>query len=313
MDFCNLSKEFWKIYLSEPEPETAEKALEWFAPQCVVIGTGTHEFYLNRDEFLRVLADEVQERKNMEFQFDDIWCRQIELGSDACLVYGKIHIWWESEDKSVYIDMDSRFTFLYHKINGEWKIVHIHQSMPNREQSDGEYYPKTLAESVIKFKSIAEEMMELAEKDALTGLENFRTFSSRWDQRVEPGWLFVLDIDHFKKVNDTYGHVMGNKVLIKMSEIIRSTVREHDLVCRMGGDEFLIFCRGIKDKVEATKFAHRLTQRIRKGGKDKPYWTTVSIGAACAPLNEQLEIVLENADKALYSVKRKARGDFSVT
>lgn len=83
----------------------------------------------------------------------------MELEPDSCLVYGKLHLWWESEDKSTYINMDSRFTFLYHKIKGSWKIVHIHQSMPNKEQSDGEYYPKTLLEKVQELQELAQQVV----------------------------------------------------------------------------------------------------------------------------------------------------------
>lgn len=311
MDFCKLTKEFWEIYFSDGELESKEAVLEWFAPQCVVVGTGAHEFYLTRDEFFRTLADEVRERKDIPFQFKDFWCEQMLLGTDACLVYGKIHIWWESEDHAVCINMDSRFTFLYQRINGAWKIVHIHQSLPNLEQADGEYYPKTLSEDFRKMKAVAEEMTEFAQKDGLTGLNNFRFFSDQWEQRSNPGWLFVLDVDRFKEVNDTYGHVIGNEVLVSMAEVICSTVRENDLVCRMGGDEFLVFC-GVKDKADATKFAHRLTQNLRKFGANKEYWTTVSIGGAYAPLDSSLELVLEKADRSLYSVKKSHRGDFSV-
>ena len=305
MDFCKLTKEFWEIYFSGTELETRAKAIEWIVPQCVVIGTGAHEFYLSKDELLHSLEDEVKERENIQFRYKDLWCEQMQLGSDTVLVYGKIHIWWESEDKSIYINMDSRFTFLYQKISGVWKVVHIHQSMPNQEQAEGEIYPKTL-------KAKVEEITVLAQNDSLTGLSNFRFFGEQWKQRSKAGWMFILDVDKFKEVNDTYGHVIGNEVLVSMADIIKSVMREDDLACRMGGDEFLIFCSGMKDKASATKFAHRLMQNIRKGGTDKEYWTTVSIGAAYAHLDTELEVALENADRSLYYIKRTHRGDFSV-
>lgn len=304
IDFCELTKKFWETYIYEEEPETQAEALEWLAPQCVVIGTGAHEFYVNLKDFLRSLTEEVQERKDIAFHFKDFWCEQMELEPDSCLVYGKLHLWWESEDKSTYINMDSRFTFLYHKIKGAWKIVHIHQSMPNKEQSDGEYYPKTLLEKV-------QELQELAQQDSMTDLENFRAFRSRWEQRNRPGWLFILDIDYFKRVNDTYGHTAGNEFISILAGILSSSVRSGDFVCRMGGDEFLIYCSGMNTKGDAEEFAHRLQHDIRSAGKKKPYWTTVSIGATYTPLEECMETALERADHSLYAAKQRGRDAFS--
>ena len=310
MDFYKRTEELWKIYFSAGEDETKAKAMDWLAPNCVVIGTGAHEFYVGKDAFLQVLADEIKERENISFQFKDIWCEQLRCGPDSCLVYGKIHVWWESEDKIVRIDMDSRFSFLYHKIDGKWKVVHIHQSIPNQEQKEGEYYPKTLSEKIEKLQSVADEMTELAKKDSMTGLENFRTFNSLWRQREKPGWLFIIDIDHFKNVNDTYGHVAGNEVIIGIAGVLQEAVRGQDLVCRMGGDEFLIFCSGMQGEDHAAQFASRILENIKKAGENRRCWATVSIGGTAAGLDESIEVALARADHSLYAVKRTGRGNF---
>ena len=305
MDFCEVTKEIWKTYLSSGESETKGTVVEWLAPQCAVIGTGAHEFYFNRDEFIRSVTAEVQERNDIEFRFDNLWCEQRKLTEDIYLVYGKVHIWWESEDKTIYINMDSRFTFIYQRIDGEWKIVHVHQSLLSQEQQEGEYYPKTLVEQVKEYK-------ELADTDGLTGLRNFRAFQNQWEARTKPGYLFILDIDKFKAVNDTYGHVSGNKILIGMAETIRSVIRGNDLVCRMGGDEFLVYCSGMEAKADAIEFSHRLIRSINESGAKEQFWTTISVGGTYAPLGEALEIALENADKELYAAKKVHRGDCQI-
>ncbi len=311
MDFSKLTEELWRSFFSNKWEETKEKIIKWCAPECVIIGTGANEFYMELDGFLNSFDEEMADRNDVEFHFDKIWCNQLRIDSESYLVYGKFHVLGESNDKSVRINMNSRFTMLFHRINEEWKIEHIHQSIPNQEQADGEYYPKTLLKKVQELQSVNAEMAELAQKDGLTGLDNFRTFTDKWGNRSEYGWLFVLDLDHFKEINDTYGHIAGNEVLVSMGQVFCSAVREIDLLCRMGGDEFLIYCSEMKDKSDATEFAQRLISDIRKAGDFMPYWTTVSIGGAEVIPGMTIKTALDDADKSLYKVKRTKRGRFT--
>lgn len=313
MDFSKLTEDLWRSFFSKEWEKTKELIVEWVAPECVIIGTGAHEFYNELSGFLNSFDDEMADRNDVEFHFKSLWCEPIMLDSNSCLVYGKFCVLGESDDKSVLINMDSRFTILFHKMNDKWKVVHIHQSLPNQEQGDGEYYPKTLIQRVQELQSANEEMAVLALKDGLTGLDNFRTFTSKWETRCDYGWFFVLDIDYFKQINDNYGHLAGNEILTEMGKVFCSTVRENDLLCRMGGDEFLIFCSHMKDKTSASEFAQRLIADIKKAGESKPYWATVSIGAAEVTPGMSIETALENADKSLYNVKQTRRGSFSST
>ena len=123
------------------------------------------------------MGDEVKERENIAFSFKDFWCEEKRLSEDVCLVYGKLYLWWESEDRKVRIDMDSRFSILYRRREDGWKIVHVHQSLPNPEQMEGEYYPKTLTEQVKEVTNLADQMRRLAQKDGLTGVINYRAFN----------------------------------------------------------------------------------------------------------------------------------------
>lgn len=310
MDFSKIAEDLWKNFFSKMSEETKDNIIEWFAPECVIIGTGAHEFYVGVDNLLASFSAEMAERNDIEFHFKSFSCEQMQLGPETCLVYGKFYVSGENEDKSVLVNMDSRFTLLFHNIETEWKLVHVHLSIPNQEQGYGEYYPKTLLRRVQELQSVNAELTELAQKDGLTAIDNFRTFSIKWEQRSKYGWIFVLDLDHFKRVNDTYGHLTGNEVLIGMARIFSSAVRENDLICRMGGDEFLIFCSEMKNKSDAADFAQRLINDIKNAGASKPYWTTVSIGAAKVKPDMSIEDALGNADKALYEVKRTRRGSF---
>lgn len=313
MDFSKLTQELWECFFSNDVERSYNYATKWCIPKCIIIGTGSQEFYTDLDSFLLSFADEIADRNDVEFKIDKLQCDEMRIDSNTCMVYGKLSVSGENKDKSVLINLDSRFTFIFHKFDEQWKIIHIHQSVPNPEQGDGEYYPKTLMKKVQELQCVNAKMSELAKKDGLTGLNNFRTFCSQWKKRNEYGWFFVLDLDHFKQINDIYGHLSGNDVLIRMSKVFCAAVRESDLLCRMGGDEFLIFCSEMKDQNDAAEFAQRLIIDIENAGDSLPYWTTVSIGATLVTPSMSIESALENAERSLYAVKRTKRGCYDIT
>lgn len=234
MDFCEITQALWKSYFSLDRGEF-ESVFEWLDENCSIIGTGKHEFYLDRASFHQALMQEAEQREAVAFQFKDLWCRQRRLSQDACLVYGGLDIWWEKEDKTVYIDMSSRYSILYQRIGGIWKVVHIHQSVPNVEQAPDEYYPKRLSDQVESARRLALRMEDLALRDGLTQLYNYRGLEKMWSTWDEAeSWIFVADLDDFKSINDTYGHLAGNHVLKRISGRLRKTMRSGDVVCRMG-------------------------------------------------------------------------------
>lgn len=314
MDFSKLTEDLWKLFFSKSSEINVDTVLEWCAPDCVIIGTGAQEFYMGLEGFLQSFSDEMADRNDVEFHFKNIWCKEMPLNEDSILVYGKFCVIGESIDNSVHIHMDSRFSAIYKNMGDKWQLVHIHQSVPNVDQGEGEYYPKTLMKRVQELQCVNEEMTELAQKDGLTGLDNFRAFCCQWENRKsERGWFFVLDLDHFKEVNDTYGHLKGNEVLVSMGRVFYSNLRENDLLCRMGGDEFLIYCGEMKDKESADDFIQRLQYDLKAVGLTTPYWTTVSIGATEVFPNMTIDEAIENADKALYTVKKTKKGSYFIS
>ena len=312
MDFCKITEELWKYYLSNNE-EDNEKAFKWIDKDGVIIGTGAHEFYVGLKTFSSAWLEETKERKDISFQLKNLWSEQKELSPDIYLVYGGVYIFWESDDKSVYIDMNSRFSMIYQKINDVWKIVHMHQSVPNVEQMDGEYYPKTLHNQIEKTKELVAHMTDLALKDGLTGLINYRGLKDVWESwNKEKSWIFVIDLDDFKQVNDTYGHIAGNEVLKKVADILLHTIRTKDAVCRMGGDEFIVLCSEIGTEEEAQIVAKRIVEAVRNGEKDSPYWIGVSVGGTCLKQDETLENAIERADQALYQIKKTTKNGYGL-
>lgn len=162
-----------------------------------------------------------------------------------------------------------------------------------------------------------EEIERLAITDGLTGLFNHRHFQERVKQEFyrrgrfpEPISLLLIDIDHFKKINDTYGHPVGDSVLKGVSDIIRKTIRNIDVPARYGGEEFAVILIGT-DARGALKMAERLRKTVMKrvfSAEAGNFQVTVSIGLSTHKDDSRgKEELIEEADKALYHAKRTGR------
>lgn len=173
---------------------------------------------------------------------------------------------------------------------------------------------------VTERKAAEEKIAKLARTDALTGLPNRSTFIERLQQTFAAARrgassfaVFYLDIDHFKDINDTLGHPIGDSVLIKVGECIRDSVRETDLVARFGGDEFAILQADLADSSDAGSLAVKiraaLAVPIQLGGS--MIRMTASIGIATyAPEVSKPEDMLAQADVALYRAKEEGRDQY---
>jgi diguanylate cyclase (GGDEF)-like protein len=156
-----------------------------------------------------------------------------------------------------------------------------------------------------------------ADTDALTGVGNRRRASKALvqaraaaDLRQEAMSVLLCDLDHFKRVNDQYGHEVGDQVLIQFAGLLRNSVRGYDTVVRWGGEEFLIICPGC-DHVGATSLAERLIRACAAACAPvvpEGFLQTTSIGIAVYPANATTPEALVNAaDDALYRAKRSGR------
>ncbi len=159
----------------------------------------------------------------------------------------------------------------------------------------------------------AAEAQKLAKTDPLTGLANRRATIDWLDSLVapslevgEPLAVLIFDIDHFKRINDTYGHQMGDEVLRKVAAIARAQIRAEDLVGRIGGEEFVCILSGVEGG-EARGLAERLCRSIAEvTGREGPA-ATISIGLAMLREGDGVETLLARADAALYEAKASGR------
>ncbi len=158
-------------------------------------------------------------------------------------------------------------------------------------------------------------LREKAETDLLTGLSNKLATERKIRQYIEenPGSLammFLFDIDNFKKINDTHGHAFGDEVLRTLGGQISSVFRVTDIVGRIGGDEFIIFLKFLKEDANTLKEADKLRKFFRNFsvGEYMKYSATASIGAAVYPDNgTDFESLYKAADKALYKAKQRGK------
>jgi len=175
-----------------------------------------------------------------------------------------------------------------------------------------------IKEDITVRKEMEAQLQELASTDPLTGLFNRRVFLERLEQERAkvarlPHYIAVvlmLDLDLFKRVNDTYGHATGDAVLKAFADIMRNNSRAIDVPARLGGEEFAILLAGA-NKSDAMTMAERLRQQVAATFIDHeagPIQVTVSIGAAALSAKDiNAEAVLHHADAALYEAKDRGR------
>lgn len=168
----------------------------------------------------------------------------------------------------------------------------------------------------VKIASLIEESRRVAATDALTGLPNRRAFSTwittemaRFQRYGTPLSLVVVDVDHFKRVNDELGHPAGDHVLATVSNVLREHVRESDIVARWGGEEFIVAYTST-DVEGAAIAAERLRVAIEAADirhQGERISVTVSLGLAGAQPRESAESLVNRADHAMYASKRSGR------
>lgn len=163
-----------------------------------------------------------------------------------------------------------------------------------------------------------DKVREQANTDALTGLANRRALVAAMDDLLKKGHnevcLMFLDLDGFKPINDTYGHEVGDDVLIEVAKRLDSCVREQDLICRLGGDEFVIMLRNLTERPAIEERAKKVLTRI-----NEPYWVGdqrvtmgVSVGISIGPQDgADGETLLGAADEAMYAAKRTGKNQYT--
>ncbi len=172
--------------------------------------------------------------------------------------------------------------------------------------------------AALKTKELMDMLTTQAQLDGLTGLHNRGYFDKRLMQEISAGrrygrsvGLLMMDVDHFKRINDQFGHPKGDEVLRKLADLVRTVVRESDIACRYGGEEMAVILAE-SSPGDSYHAGLRLLEEIRQSPDitaliGRP--VTVSIGAACATPEKAMtpDALLREADGALYRAKKAGR------
>jgi diguanylate cyclase (GGDEF)-like protein len=197
-------------------------------------------------------------------------------------------------------------------LHGELRwIVLTHDPLP------GGGFVRTFTD-ITEYKRLEEKLREISRIDSLTGLLNRRTFFESLADEFErsnrygrPLTLMSIDIDHFKQINDTHGHPMGDKVLREFAQALLPCMRKNDHVGRVGGEEFAVIlpevalAQGVEAALRVLSMVRLLKVEEPANGTSVKF--TVSIGVAEIKENTTLEQLVSRADEALYQAKREGR------
>lgn len=178
---------------------------------------------------------------------------------------------------------------------------------------------KRIKNTIVNSKTI-ESLAEEASLDKLTGFLNKINGTERVSAFCTDtsGALIILDLDNFKLVNDLYGHDMGDKVLVGFAGLMKEHVRSEDVVCRIGGDEFMAFFDGMLNETDVAALTHRINAELMKEsellmGRDHGIPLGISVGAAFTSADtNDYQILFRYADSALYEVKRNGKHGYKV-
>lgn len=193
------------------------------------------------------------------------------------------------------------------------KLAQMMKQIPGDVSETGELMRQVVTTSTQETKS------EL-EKDSLTGFLNRRSFEEKIEKFLRKpmsyGTFFMMDMDNFKSVNDTYGHLAGDELILIFADIIKNCVREQDFVCRVGGDEFAIFFPYLDKEKVIRKRADEIMSSFAKERERLGYSNcSVSIGIMtkyAKSNNMDYDKLYKCADNALYYVKNNGKNDFHI-
>ncbi|HLX80697.1 MAG TPA: diguanylate cyclase [Burkholderiales bacterium] len=276
------------IYLTDP---ATMKFVDVNAAACSRLG-------YTREQLLRMGPQDVlgRDRENIRREYDEV----IAAGERGT----------NSESRFVRSDGSERWTEIHRRalrVNDEWLIVTIGRDITDRKRAEEALQRAT------------ELLAQLALHDPLTGLANRRKFAERFEydkaravRARMPLSLLMVDIDHFKAINDRHGHLAGDACLKALAALLTGSVRAVDLVARFGGEEFVVLLPEMSAE-QSLMAAERMRSEVQTHPLDigegaPPEAVTVSVGAATlAGPALTLENLLARADEAVYRAKRAGR------
>jgi len=218
-----------------------------------------------------------------------------------------VFLFWFSLRRFIISPMESLRQYAYYqsKVPSKLRIKEL------------EYVRASMVQTFTRLEQERTELYKLARTDSLSGLANRNHLQERVEQIIAESKrshkefaLLFLDLDHFKSVNDSLGHDVGDELLKKVAKSIENILRTNDIVARVGGDEFVIVLTRYKDEIELIDIINRIQVQLMKPWQVKTYpiHITSSIGITLYPKDgTDLLTLMKNADIAMYEAKEKGR------
>jgi diguanylate cyclase (GGDEF)-like protein/PAS domain S-box-containing protein len=178
----------------------------------------------------------------------------------------------------------------------------------------------SVTRDITERKKLEDQLHFMAYHDTLTGLPNRRLLLDRLQQAIIDAkryhhgiGILYLDFDHFKSINDTYGHDVGDQFLQGLAERLKTCLRHADTIARLGGDEFVVLLTSIDNDTQVEKVARRIVETFQQPWETGPYrfHVTTSIGISLFPQDgEAIDELISHADKALYQAKAEGKNRY---
>jgi len=300
-----------------------DETIKLFSQNIAGFGTGLDERSHNIEDFIELYQRDLKQAPNpIHYQIlsQNIHVPVNAIGIASCELNIQTHIL----DQEVKFN-NLRLTIVFRNSQNQWLIEHMHISFPTEAHEDDESYPiKELEERNKVLKKLVDkrtkelneairEISVLATTDKLTGLfnrlkieeylENELQRTKRYNHQFS---VILIDIDYFKNINDTYGHLVGDQVLVDFGEILKKRIRQTDIVGRWGGEEFLVVCPETSLN-ESTNLAESIRQAIENSKFNTIDKLTASFGIANYLENDTIDSIVKRADDALYQAKKNGR------
>ena len=306
-------KYLWHLYILEPQSEQLLQLMNTLPDNLLMIGTGRHEFYKNRTDFFAGLTIDQTEARSIRFELQDEWYDAQEISAEVCVVYGSIWIREKfAPGKAVLVDMEgSRFSVVCRDAANGVEVCSVHHSMPYLDQGEDEYYPKSLASLVNEAVQKNKALEHRVEMDHMTELYNrvYMEWHVSKAIKQESGYFFAMDLDGFKNVNDSMGHLAGDQVIREFSALLRSISAPAAILGRMGGDEFAAWDSQIQDRAEVEARFQNLAEGCRRISEKLGVNVSCSVGVAVSHrTGEDFSALYQRADRALYQAKSLGKG-----
>jgi len=182
-----------------------------------------------------------------------------------------------------------------------------------RQRERAEQLHRDLQAAHEELRGLHEQAEHRASIDQMTGLLNRESFLTKTKYRrrkADAGFLLMIDVDHFKQINDRYGHQAGDAALLSIVSILSKHIRRSDVLGRLGGEEFALFLSDLAPERawDMAEDIRRSVERMHFEPRDGVlHRMTVSIGIAPAPARERMYAIMNHADRSLYAAKRSGR------